>query len=105
MKIHALSPARAACAATAFARLPVEAQPMVSSPKAAAALIAAAARSVPRPRQRSGRAVSGGEAMVAGISSLNKKTRATTAAGGRFLAPCLTWRQYAAKHHESSIID
>src|SRR5437667_340497 len=43
MKIHALSPARAACAATAFARLPVEAQPMVSSPKAAAALIAAAA--------------------------------------------------------------
>src|SRR5438876_10142316 len=22
------------------------------------------------------------------------------AAGGRFLAPCLTWRQYAANHHE-----
>src|SRR3989442_6167737 len=42
MKIHALRPARAACAATAFARLPVDAQPMVSSPKAAAALIAAA---------------------------------------------------------------
>ena len=41
-KIHALSPARAACAATAFARLPVEAQPIVSSPNAAAALIAAA---------------------------------------------------------------
>ncbi len=41
-KIHALSPARAACAATAFARLPVDAQPMVSRPKAAAALIAAA---------------------------------------------------------------
>src|SRR6266446_6655035 len=36
---------------------------------------------------------------------LNKKTRATTAAGGRFLAPCLTWRQYAANHHESSIVD
>src|SRR2546422_2130716 len=36
--------------------------------------------------------------------SLNKKTRATTAAGGRFLAPCLTWRQYAANHHESSIV-
>src|SRR6185437_16252381 len=34
----------------------------------------------------------------------NKKTRATTAAGGRFLAPCLTWRQYAANHHESSIV-
>src|SRR6266571_4394807 len=42
MKIHALSPARAAWAATAFARLPVEAQPIVSSPNAAAALIAAA---------------------------------------------------------------
>src|SRR2546427_8494822 len=42
MKIHAFRPARAACAATAFARLPVDAQPMVSSPKAAAALIAAA---------------------------------------------------------------
>src|SRR5436189_2540261 len=42
MKIHALRPARAACAATAFARLPVDAQPMVSSPKAAAALAAAA---------------------------------------------------------------
>src|SRR4029077_16198150 len=37
--------------------------------------------------------------------SLNKKTRATTAAGGRFLAPCLTWRQYAANHHESSIVE
>src|SRR2546425_9617465 len=42
MKIHAFRPARAACAATAFARLPVDAQPMVSSPKAAAALMAAA---------------------------------------------------------------
>src|SRR3989454_10568422 len=42
MKIHATSPARAACAATALARLPVDAQPMVSSPNAAAALIAAA---------------------------------------------------------------
>jgi len=38
--------------------------------------------------------------MVAGIVDLNKKTRATTAAGDRFLAPCLTWRQYAAKHHD-----
>src|SRR5437899_3140506 len=38
MKTHALRPARAACAATAFARLPVEAQPIVSSPKAAAAV-------------------------------------------------------------------
>jgi len=38
--------------------------------------------------------------MVAGIVNLNKKTRATTAAGDRFLAPCLTWRQYAAKHHD-----
>jgi len=42
MKIHALSPARAACAATAFARFPVEAHPTVSIPKAAAALSAAA---------------------------------------------------------------
>src|SRR5437667_5679080 len=42
MKIHALRPARAACAATAFARLPVDAQPIVSSPNAAAALIAVA---------------------------------------------------------------
>jgi hypothetical protein len=40
MKIHALIPARAACAATAFARLPVEAQPIVVSPNACAALIA-----------------------------------------------------------------
>src|SRR6266436_2368333 len=42
MKIHALRPARAACAATALAKLPVDAQPIVSSPKAAAALIAVA---------------------------------------------------------------
>src|SRR5437762_12529190 len=42
MKIQALRPARAACAATAFARLPVEAQPIVSRPNAAAALIAVA---------------------------------------------------------------
>ena len=42
MKIHAGRPARAAWAATALARLPVDAQPTVSSPKAAAALIAAA---------------------------------------------------------------
>src|SRR6185503_8820913 len=42
MKIHALSPARATCAATALARFPVDAQPMVSSPNAAAALIAVA---------------------------------------------------------------
>src|SRR5260370_36530260 len=41
-KTHAASPARAACAASALARLPVEAQPIVSSPKAAAALIAVA---------------------------------------------------------------
>src|SRR5438093_13308799 len=42
MKIHAVRPARAAWAATAFARFPVEAQPIVSSRNAAAALIAAA---------------------------------------------------------------
>src|SRR5688500_14757589 len=42
MKIQAASPARAACAATAFARLPVDAQPIVSSSNAAAALIAEA---------------------------------------------------------------
>ena len=40
MKIHDASPARAACAATAFARFPVEAQPTVSRPNASAALIA-----------------------------------------------------------------
>ena len=40
MKIHAARPARAACAATALARLPVDAQPTVSSPNAIAALIA-----------------------------------------------------------------
>src|SRR5467141_3100587 len=198
MKIHALRPARAACAATAFARLPVDAHPMVSSPKAAAALIAAATtrslkesdgwdtvsffthtrdaeapcerrgidqRREPRVerqhriaverqpllvtpkrrrppgdglavRQRASRLVHGlerpealladggrgGGALGAAATaaerpggerrgsdgsrhvSLNKKTRATTAAGGRFLAPCLTWRQYAANHHESSIV-
>ena len=42
MKIHAGSPARAACAATAFARLPVDAHPTVSRPSALAALIAEA---------------------------------------------------------------
>ena len=42
MKIHAFSPARAACAATALARLPVEAQPTVSRSKATAALSATA---------------------------------------------------------------
>src|ERR1035437_502268 len=40
MKIHDSSPARAAWAATAFARLPVEAHPIVVSPNACAALIA-----------------------------------------------------------------
>ena len=44
MKIQDLKPARAACAATAFARLPVEAQPMVSRSKARAALIAVGGR-------------------------------------------------------------
>jgi hypothetical protein len=42
MKIQAFIPARAAAAATALARLPVEAQPMVSRPSAAAALTAVA---------------------------------------------------------------
>ena len=41
MNTQAVRPLRAACAATAFARFPVEAQPIVSSPNAAAALIAA----------------------------------------------------------------
>ena len=27
------------------------------------------------------------------------------AAGYRFLAPCLTWRQYAATHHGASIVE
>src|SRR5215472_9627623 len=36
MKIHAFRPSRAACAATAFARLPVEEQETVSKPKARA---------------------------------------------------------------------
>src|SRR5215203_6552904 len=40
MKIHDTSPARAACAATALARLPVDAHPTVSSPNASAALMA-----------------------------------------------------------------
>jgi len=42
MKTHAFRPARAACAATALARLPVDAHPIVSSPNAAAALMAVA---------------------------------------------------------------
>jgi hypothetical protein len=42
MKTHASSPARAACAATALARFPVDAHPTVVSPNAAAALIAVA---------------------------------------------------------------
>jgi hypothetical protein len=37
---QALSPSRAACAATAFARFPVEEQPIVSSPNLFAAAIA-----------------------------------------------------------------
>ena len=40
MKIQAGRPARAACAATALARLPVEAQPTVSRPRPSAALSA-----------------------------------------------------------------
>src|SRR5688500_5105764 len=40
MKIQAARPARAACAATALARLPVDAQPIVVRPNDAAALIA-----------------------------------------------------------------
>ena len=36
MKIHAFSPSRAACAATAFARFPVEEHETVSNPKARA---------------------------------------------------------------------
>src|SRR5207302_2475791 len=48
--------------------------------------IAAAARSAPQLRHRSGRAVSGGEAMEACvIREPQQKTRATNAAGGRFL--------------------
>jgi len=27
------------------------------------------------------------------------------AAGSRFLAPCFTWRQYAATHHGASIVE
>src|SRR6059036_2446238 len=42
MNTQAFRPARAAWAATALARLPVDAHPIVSSPKAAAALIAVA---------------------------------------------------------------
>jgi hypothetical protein len=42
MKIHAARPARAACAATEFARLPVDAQPTVSRPSPIAALSATA---------------------------------------------------------------
>src|SRR5579872_1692671 len=34
IKIHALNPLRAACAATAFARFPVEEQETISNPKA-----------------------------------------------------------------------
>src|SRR5213076_1113093 len=55
--------------------------------------IGAGARSAPQARQRSGRAVSGGETMADGVASI------------RFLAPCLTWRQYAPNHHESSIVN
>src|SRR5690242_13657392 len=42
MKIHDVSPARAAWAATALARFPVDAQPIVVRPSACAALIAVA---------------------------------------------------------------
>src|SRR5438094_1754952 len=55
--------------------------------------VGAGARSAPQARQRSGRAVSGGETMADGVASI------------RFLAPCLTWRQYAPNHHESSIVN
>src|ERR1700722_7885498 len=78
MKIQAGSPARAAWAATALARLPVDAQPTVSRPNATAALIAVAttrslndrvgcdtlsfltqARSMPMARARAGDSTSG----------------------------------------------
>ncbi len=42
MKITARSPAAAECAATAWARLPVEAQPTVSKPNSIARVIATA---------------------------------------------------------------
>src|SRR3989454_7982725 len=35
---------------------------------------------------------------------LKQKSPGNNAAGGRFLAPCLTWRQYAANHHVTSIV-
>src|SRR6266704_2295580 len=42
--------------------------------------------------------------MVAGMSTSTKKPGQREAAGDRFLAPCLTWRQYAANHHEASVV-
>jgi hypothetical protein len=42
MKIHASRPACAACAATAFARLPVEAQPTAERPNSIALFTAIA---------------------------------------------------------------
>src|SRR5207247_9919510 len=79
-----------------------------SGPRHASQIATGAAwRSAPQLRQRSGRAasesrrVTGAAVMV--IETSNKKTRATNAAGGRFLAPCLTWRQYAANHHGTSL--
>src|SRR5438093_982640 len=88
-KIHALSPARAACAATAVGRVPVEAQPIGAA--------VATAEGTCRER-RSSRDRRGGRCH----RDLNKKAPAMNAAGGRFLAPCLTWRQYAANHHGNS---
>src|SRR2546422_903557 len=46
------------------------------------------------------RTVTLGRMGVLRVSLKNRKARAMRAAGGRFLAPCLTWRQYAANHHE-----
>src|SRR5438128_8511269 len=46
------------------------------------------------------RTVTLGRMGVLRVSLKNRKARAMPAAGGRFLAPCLTWRQYAANHHE-----
>src|SRR5207237_9914142 len=65
-----------------------------------------AARSAPQLRQRRGRAVSEDRVVIGAavdvIETSTKKAPAMNAAGDRFLAPCLTWRQYAANHHGNS---
>src|SRR6266513_2672446 len=100
-KIHALSPARAACAATAFARLRVEPPETLLADRdgASRALGAAVATTEGTSRERRS---SGDRRGGRCHRDLNKKSPGNERRGRSLFSPCLTWRQYAANHHGNS---